>query len=116
MEGNNNHNYCNTCGSGNGRCGSCGNMCGFGRHNLLRWFLGILIIIWIFSIGVKFGEIKAYLDSSGYGNHMYYRSMPMMGGASFSAVGGAEDVVFSTATTKAMPAGTAGTIKVINAN
>ncbi len=114
MEGNSNQNACNVCGSGNGRCGKCGNMCGFGGYHILRWVLGVLIISWVFSIGVKFGEIKTYLNSTGYGNHMYYRSMPMMGGATFSAsaVGGTEDFVF----TQGVPATSAGTIKVIKAN
>jgi len=105
MEGNN-HNQCQVCGSGNGRCGSCGNMCGFGRHHLLRWFLGILIITWIFSIGMKFGEIKAQLNSYGYGNH--YRAMPMMGGA-----WGNTDAVYYTQSAQTVPAMMTGSVKVI---
>lgn len=115
MDGNNNQNTCGVCGSGNGRCGKCGNMCGFGGYHVLRWVLGVLIITWVFSIGVKFGEIKTYLNSAGYGNNMYYRSMPMMGGTTFSAVGGAEDVVFSQSV-PATPGMMTGTVKVIKAN
>lgn len=75
MEGGNNQNVCGVCGSGNGRCGKCGNMCGFGGNHLLRWFLGIIIITWVFSIGVRFGEIKSQMNSYyGYG----HRSMPIM--------------------------------------
>lgn len=72
MEGNN-QNVCGVCGSGNGRCGKCGNMCGFGGHHLLRWFLGIIIITWVFSIGVRFGEVKYQLNSY-YG----HKTVPMM--------------------------------------
>ncbi len=114
MEGNNN-NMCDVCGSGNGRCGKCGHNCGFGRGHILRWILGIIIITWVFCIGMKMGEIKAYLEASGYGysNHYKYRVMPMMGGASFS---GADQVYFSQAvpTTGAVPTMmSAGTVKVI---
>lgn len=82
MEGNNN-NMCDVCGSGNGRCGKCGHSCGFGRGHIIRWILGILIITWVFCIGMKIGELKAYLEASGFGyaSHYNYRAMPMMGGA-----------------------------------
>jgi len=69
MQENNNQNACDVCGSNNGRCGRCGNMCGFGRNHILRWILGIIIITWIFSIGMKLGELKAELrGSSSYGH------------------------------------------------
>lgn len=85
----NQNNRCDVCGSGNGRCGQCGNMCGWRGNSLLRWLLGIIIITWIFSLGMKFGEVKAYLEQSGMGNHMYYRSgvMPMMGATGLSEAG-----------------------------
>ncbi len=104
MSENNQNNSCQVCGSGNGRCGSCGNMCGFGKHNLLRWILGIIIITWIFSIGMKFGEIKAQLHGSSYG----YKSMrvsPMMGGATWD-----QNTVFFS---EAVPATQAGSVRVI---
>lgn len=112
MSDNMNNNVCDVCGSGNGRCGRCGNMCGFGGRHILRWVLGILIITWVFSIGMRFGEMKAYLDQTGYGygNH-YYRAMPMMGGASWST--GQSDVYFSQAVPTAPAMMTTGTVKVI---
>ncbi len=76
-------NMCEVCGSGDGRCGQCGNMCGYRGNNLLRWLLGIIIITWIFSIGMKFGELKAQMYGGGYG-HMYYKTMPMMGAAGYT--------------------------------
>ena len=104
MDGNN-QNVCGVCGSGNGRCGKCGNMCGFNGNHILRWVLGIIIITWIFSIGMRIGELKASLNSSyGYGYHT--RMMPMMGGAQW----GEGNVTF---TTSAVPAVQSGTIQVI---
>ncbi len=106
----NNQNTCQVCGSGNGRCGSCGNMCGFGRNHILRWILGIIIITWIFSIGMKFGELKAQLDGSGYGyGYKQMRAMPMMGGASWD-----QNTVFFSEAGTAIP--TSGSVKVIKAN
>ena len=114
MEGNNN-NMCDVCGSGNGRCGKCGHSCGFGRGHIIRWILGILIITWVFCIGMKIGEIKAYLEASGYGysNHYKYRVMPMMGGATWNS--GSDTVYFSEATSQVVPTmmGATGGIKVI---
>jgi hypothetical protein len=64
---------CEVCGSGYGRCGMCGNVCGVGGYGIIRWILGILIIAWVFSIGMKMGELKGYLESSGYGyGHKQY--------------------------------------------
>jgi hypothetical protein len=37
------------------------------RHHLLRWLLGIVILLMTFSFGVKIGEFKAALES-GYGD------------------------------------------------
>ncbi len=101
-------NMCEVCGSGDGRCGQCGNMCGYGGNHLLRWLLGIIIITWVFSIGMKFGEVKAYMGQGGYGNHMYFRSsaMPMMGGAWGNA-----DYTVSTVSAPMMKAGTVQVIK-----
>lgn len=101
-------NMCDVCGSGDGRCGNCGNMCGYGRNNLLRWLLGIIIITWVFSIGMKFGELKGAMERGGYGNHMYYKAMPMMGGA-----WGSTDYTLSTISA---PAVKAGTVQVIKSN
>lgn len=64
-----------------------------GHHKLLRWVLGILILIVVFCMGVKVGEFKTTLGYYGYGmwpgmmeNGYYggspypYGYMPMMGG------------------------------------
>ena len=107
-------NMCEVCGSGNGRCGECGNMCGWSGNNLLRWFLGIIIIVWIFSMGVKFGEMKAYLEQAGYGRgaHMKVFSAPAMGMTSMM-----NDASF-TVSTQAAPATAvkAGAVHLIRAN
>jgi hypothetical protein len=110
MEGNNNSGVCDVCGSGSGRCGKCGHACGFGGRHLLRWILGILIITWVFSIGMKVGEMKAVFEGSGYGDHFYYRSgpvMPMMYGNQGAAAG---TVFFSSSA--AAPAGEAGKVEI----
>lgn len=86
---NNRNNVCEVCGSGNGRCGSCGNMCGLGGYGLVRWILGILIITWVFSIGMKFGEMKGALEGNGYGKHMYFRGQMMNGATGTYPTGGA---------------------------
>ncbi len=98
---------CDVCGSGNGRCGKCGNMCGYGRNSLLRWLLGIIIVTWIFSAGMKFGELKASIDNMGFGpvGFSAARMMPFTGGTTMSD----GNVTF----TSAVPA---GTMKVIKSN
>lgn len=112
MEGGNNQNRCDVCGSGYGHCGKCGNMCGFGGRHLLRWFLGIIIITWVFSIGMKMGEIKAELGSS-YG-HGYGRAMPMMYGGYNS---GAGNMMYSVETVPAGATGIkGGTVQIIKGN
>ena len=115
MEGNNNnnnnnhhHDMCQVCGSGYGRCGRCGNMCGFGGHHILRWIIGILIITWVFCIGAKFGEFKSALRNSGVYGYRDTRIMPMMGSAGWND---ANDTVYFT---QGVPAGaTTGTVQVI---
>lgn len=104
---------CEVCGSGNGRCGKCGGMCGFGRNHVLRWILGIIIITWVFSIGMKIGELKANLDQSyGYG----HRVMPMMYGATQSGwSGGESNVMFTTSAVPASAVKT-GTVQIIKSN
>lgn len=49
--------------------GTCKMWCGGGgHHRLLRWLIGILILIAVFAVGVKLGELKASLGSGcGYG-------------------------------------------------
>lgn len=110
MEGNNK--TCAVCGAGaDSRCGACGMGRGYMGNQILRWVLGILIITWVFSIGVKFGEIKSMLNAYspyGYGSvHMRGASMPMMTWTSGVPV--EKDVVF---TTSGVPA--SGAVKVIS--
>lgn len=74
-------NECGMCESACGQCdmrdecGGCGMACqqmyGMrcgGRHHLLRWVLGILIIVLIFIAGIKMGEFKerAWGGMNGY--------------------------------------------------
>ena len=96
---NNQNGICDVCGSGYGRCGRCGNMCGFGGRHILRWILGILIITWVFSIGMKFGEINAALEDhwGKQGGMMMYRA----GAPEWTTATAAGNVMF----TKAVPAG-----------
>ena len=68
-------------------------MCGFGhRYILLRWLLGLLILIVVFWLGMKIGEFKGAFEG-GYGmqrgmyfqqpmRNMYYRTTPQMMGNS----------------------------------
>ncbi len=64
-----------------------------GAHRLLRWILGIFILIVVFWMGVQVGEFKTALGYYGYGmwsgtmgNNYYgatpypYGCAPMMGG------------------------------------
>lgn len=113
MEGGNNQNRCDVCGSGYGHCAKCGNMCGFGGRHMLRWFLGIIIITWVFSIGMRIGEMKAGMEGR-YGYGYSHRTMPMM----YGAQGWSDANV--TYTTTSVPAGATGvkggTIQVIRGN
>ncbi len=117
MEGNN-QNRCDVCGSGYGHCGKCGNMCGFGGRHMLRWILGIIIITWIFCIGMKVGELKASLDQSYFG-YGHSRVMPMMYGAQGATWSGDQgNVMFTTSSAPAsmMTGVKSGTIQVIKSN
>ena len=71
---------CNSCGDGN-KC--CGNNCGGGncgeghggghhRHFLLRLIIGIVILMIVFSLGVKIGEFKGMYGDA-YGDHWMMR-------------------------------------------
>ena len=102
MEGNNNNNNnnynhnqsCDVCGfGGNGRCGKCGHYCGFGGRHVLRWILGILIITWIFCIGVRFGELKSALEAN---SPYVYSHMKYGGGMMFGSQGGYDGSVLFT--------------------
>lgn len=110
-----NKNVCEVCGSSNGYCNECGHMCGWRGNNILRWILGILIITWVFCIGMKFGQLTVFLDQAGYGrgNHMFFKasSMPMM---SPSWTEGAP-ASFTISTDGKSGFGEAGVVKVIQA-
>ncbi len=116
MSENKNMNACQVCGAGaDGYCGSCGMRSNYFGNHILRWILGIIIISWVFSIGMKMGELKAALEASspyGFQNHMMYRTYP--------AGGVIQDgnVTFSTsAAVPAMMTGVkAGTVQVIKGN
>ncbi len=74
----------NVCGQGHCGCGNgmgCG--CHGGRHMkycLLRWVLGILIITFVFWMGMKIGEFKGEFEG-GYGMHGQRGMMIQYGGA-----------------------------------
>lgn len=64
-------------------CNSC---CGHGWNHhsgmaLVRWLLGLLLLVIVFAIGVKVGEFKDEMGTGSYGRHMMwgnsdeYRSM-----------------------------------------
>jgi hypothetical protein len=64
MEENKEKSYENCCGN----CCSAGHMHGMGgKYHLLRWMLGLAIIIIVFWLGFKLGEFKGYFDDYGYG-------------------------------------------------
>jgi hypothetical protein len=74
----NNNQGQNTC----GMCGGCSH-CHGGHHrfHLLRWVLGLVIILMVFSFGVQIGEFKsAFENGQGYsgGHMMRYGYQPNM--------------------------------------
>lgn len=58
-----------------GGCRGCA-MHGHGRHYLLRWLLGILILLVVFFIGIKIGEFSQEIRSGDFypGMMMHGRS------------------------------------------
>jgi RNA polymerase subunit RPABC4/transcription elongation factor Spt4 len=58
--------HCDKCGMGWHHEGMCP-MCG-GRHIILRWIIGIIILVAVFSMGVKLGELKSVMNY-GYSNY-----------------------------------------------
>ena len=61
-----------------------------GHRRMLHWLLKIIVLSIIFSLGVKFGELKGMLEARGYSGHYYgtmmygndgngYYGGPMMG-------------------------------------
>jgi hypothetical protein len=62
-------------------CKMCGCGCGHGRHMILRWVLGLVILLIVFWVGVKVGEFKT--SAWGYGMGYYggmHRGMMMRRG------------------------------------
>ncbi len=62
---------CKGCGQGGSCCGSMmGHGCGchgHGRHHLVKVILKLIIIIIIFSCGLKLGEMIGYIKAEGHG-------------------------------------------------
>lgn len=110
-----NKNNCQVCGAGEGGyCGSCGMSRNYFGNHILRWILGIIIISWVFSIGMKIGELKAMIETSRFGNNMMFRTAPTMGWSTAGTMMQDGNVTF----TQAVPATgvKGGTIQVIKSN
>ena len=84
----NNKNVCEGCeckchGNNMNMCGgmSCGRW-GGGAHHLLRWVIGILIIVFVFCAGLKLGMMVGYLNDGGYyGSHMFRKGATLQDGS-----------------------------------
>lgn len=55
--------------------------CGGAGHVLLRWFLGLVVLVLIFGLGIKLGELKANLENDywqerAYGKRTCLHMMP----------------------------------------
>ncbi len=71
METNKKGMMCESCGGGGMHGGCCCGYSAYGdRHVVLRLILGIFILMVVFWMGVKIGEIKAMFG--GYGRHGGY--------------------------------------------
>ena len=86
---------CGACGCGNRHMGIC----------VLRWMLGIVILLVVFWMGVQIGSLRA-MARYGYSSHrtqnMYYGAMPMQAqGAAMPMVriNGAQPAAGTSATT-----------------
>jgi hypothetical protein len=81
-------------------CGMCGGYYTNGHRmgiTLLRWLLGIIVILMVFSLGVSIGEFKGEVMGGGMmyrHNMMYGNEMPMM------VTGSAVATPVTTTTTK----------------
>jgi len=83
---NHDHNHGNTDGMCNGGCCGCG--CGWkGRRGwfmALRWFLAVIVLLGVFSLGMRIGELKGQLEAGGgFGYHTRGGMMPQQQGAYF---------------------------------
>lgn len=78
---------CDKCSGGRwGKCGdkhSCGCGHSFVYHGL-RWLFAIIIIVIVFSVGIKVGELKGLVERSGGYHHSMY-SQSMMSGGEYGA-------------------------------
>jgi len=54
----------------NGMCGCAGHHMGF---HILRWVLGIVVLLMAFGFGVQIGEFKAAFESGNYGHREMMR-------------------------------------------
>jgi hypothetical protein len=63
-----------TCACGAGCSCGCGHHC---MHRVIWWVVGIIILVFVFALGVKAGEFRDELRGT-FGN--YYREYPMMQG------------------------------------
>lgn len=62
------------------QCGGCdGGFCG-GGHGALRWVIGIVVLMLVFWMGMRIGEIKSEMYSGGYGNYPTRGMMRIQGG------------------------------------
>lgn len=91
-----------TCACGMGCSCGCGHHC---MHRAIWWMVAIIILVIVFTIGVRAGEFRDALRRS-YGG--YYRGYPMMQGYEYNG-GGAVPV--STAAGNAT--GTTGNVPMI---
>lgn len=70
------------------RCSACtngsmcrgGHCCG-GHHGLIRWVVKIIVLLIVLWVGIKIGEIKAYLENR------FYESPRLMWGSDSSGNG-----------------------------
>jgi hypothetical protein len=55
-------------------CGCGGHYHGFHKYFVLRWVLGIVILIIVFWLGMKIGEFKGYFENN-FGGVGYHQGM-----------------------------------------
>ncbi len=85
-----------TCACGTGcNCG-CGHI---GVHRVIWWVVGIVILAFVFALGVKAGEFRDELRAA-FGNS-YYRNYPMMQGRVYNGGGVAVPMGDATGTSAA---------------
>ena len=72
----NKENTCTTCTTGSCGC-KCGSMMGMGghKHHILRKILMLILLVIVFNLGMRMGELKGLLQSQ---NNSYHRGGMMM--------------------------------------